>query len=163
MNQIDSASFHIQSECRKYGPEKLRVRTVFTHCLTSDVKAIRNSKNSNFQVMSIARSPDYSIVSSIIINSCSKGFHIITDLENFSEFRHIFVILLKRTPLKMFSPFYHSANFCKVFASRCSKTEPGLKMFFSLCDEKMPPVYKQTKRGSEIAFCYIFKFQRLVL
>ena len=31
----------IQSECGKYGPEKLRIRTLFTQCLTVCVFAVK--------------------------------------------------------------------------------------------------------------------------
>ena len=44
-----------------------------------------------------------------------------------------------------------------------SKNDPGLEMFLVLYDEKIYPVHKRTKGGSEIVCYYFFKFQRLVL
>ena len=44
----------------------------------------------------------------------------------------------------------------------CPKSDPDLKIFLVLFDEKIYTVHKRTVSGSEIAFYYFFKFQTLV-
>ena len=46
---------------------------------------------------------------------------------------------------------------------RCSENEAGVKIFFSLYDEKMCPVYKQSNSEPKIASYYFLKLQRLAL
>ena len=65
--------------------------------------------------------------------------------------------------LSLFRGRLYEQNCSPFGSSRCSKNEPGLKIFFVLYDKKMFPVHRRTKSRTEIISYHVFNFQILVL
>ena len=47
---------------------------------------------------------------------------------------------------------FYGWNWSTFGSPRCSKNEPGVKIFLSLYDEKMHPIHIQTESGPELSF-----------